>query len=269
VCWRIICCGIGDRLGEAVAGDTPLAFRFVLRDMARIEPWGIAPDRSLSWFGLTDGAYCTETRAGRLLDYRNEHDDGLGVSWCTYAVARLWEDLTDLVPRALEPVPAEVLPRLCAWLETGAADEPPDDESLYDAWVGAQGWWSERQLDLGYLRHAPRLHVWRLGDMVQLRWRVREDAGEECPFSVPQTDAEMTVAQFEQAITAFQRDFLAAMRARCQALVRDGWPGKPCDIDPEAVQEEQEAREAEAADRRPAPRTDWDAVREDLDIMGA
>jgi hypothetical protein len=247
----------------------PLSFRFVLRDMARIEPWGVAPDLSLSWFGLTDGAYCIETPAGRLLDYRDEHDADLGVSWCTYAVARLWEDLKDLAPRVLEPVPEDVLPRLIAWQRTGAADDPPEDDTLYDAWVGAQGWWSERQLDLGFLRHAPRLHFWRTGDMMQMRWRIREIPDEPNPFTLEFADAQVTVAQFERAVALFERDFLGAMRTRCETLVRDGWPGKPCEIDPEAVLEEHEMREAEAAEERPIPSTDWDAVREDLDIMGA
>jgi hypothetical protein len=257
-------------LGDLVADATlPLAFRFVLRDMARIVPWGMAPDLSLSWFGLTDGAYCIDTPMGRLLDYRETHDAGLGVSWCSYAVARLWEDLKDLLPRVLEPVPEDVLPRLTAWQRTGAADEPPDDDTLYDAWVGAQAWWSDRQLDLGYLRDAPRLHVWRSGDVILLRWRVREVAGEPCPFTKDFADARISVTEFELAVERFEREFLGAMRARCEALVRDGWQGRPCEIDPEAVLEEHEMREAEAAGVRPVSRTDWDAVREDLDIMGA
>lgn len=253
-----------------MAGATsPLKFNFVLRDMARIEPWGVAPDLSLSWFGLTDGAYCIEIPSGRLLDYRDGLDDDLGVFWCTYSVSRLWEDLKDLLPRVLEPVPEDVLPRLLAWQRTGASDDPPEDDALYEAWVGAQAWWSDRQLDLGYLRHAPRLHFWRVGDLMHLRWRVREVEGETCPFTVEFADARMKVAQFEAAVASFECDFLAAMRARCEVLARDGWTGKSCEIDVEAVLDEQAEREEDAARLREPHSTDWDAVREDLDIMGA
>lgn len=248
---------------------SPFAINFVLRDLTSIVPWGAAPDLSLSWFGLTDGAYCIETQAGRLLDYRSEHDAGLGVSWCAYAVARFWEDLRELAPRALEPVPADIPPRLLAWLQTGAPDEPPDDDALYASWLGAQAWWGERQLDFGYLRHAPILHFWRVGDTMHLRWRCRETTEADCPFTVWQADAALPVAAFEAALARFETAFLGAMRERCETLARDGWSGTPCDIDPDAVLEEQAQREAEAT-VVPAPQCiDWDAVREDLDIMGA
>lgn len=246
-----------------------LTFRFVLRDLARIEPWGEDPDRSLSWFGLTDGAYCIETPAGRLLEYRDAPDPDLGVSWCTYAVARLWEDLRELAPRVAEPVPADIVPRFLALLERGGTEEPPDDDTLYEAWLDALTWWGDRQLDIGYLRDAPRVHLWRVGDMMHLRWRAREADAASCPYSVWHADAEVSADAFDRALAEFNDAFLAEMRARCEALLRDGWQGAPCDIDPEEILKEHEQREAEATPPFTPRPTDWDGVREALDIMGA
>lgn len=247
----------------------PFAVRFVLRDLSRIEPWGTAPDCSLSWFGLTDGAYCIETPAGRLLEYREAPDPDLGVAWCTYAVARLWEDLTDLAPRILEPVPPDVSGRLLAWIDRGGAEEPPDDDTLYNAWLDAIGWWGERQLDIGYLRNAPRLHLWRVGDVAHLRWRAREPDAGRCPYTVWRMDADVPISALETALADFNNGFLAAMRQRCEALLRDGWRGAPCDIDADEIMQEQVQREAEALTVPASRPTDWDAVREGLEIMGA
>jgi len=51
---------------------------FRLRRLREIEPWGKPGGESLNWFGLTDGCYCIDTPAGKLLEHIGPVDPGLG-----------------------------------------------------------------------------------------------------------------------------------------------------------------------------------------------
>jgi hypothetical protein len=82
---------------------------FTLTPLAAIEPWGQPPDLNLHWFGLSEGAYHLELGDVRLLEYREE----LGwPRYVEYSLARLHEDLLEMVPYVLQPLPAEVVGRL-------------------------------------------------------------------------------------------------------------------------------------------------------------
>ena len=92
-----------------------LRFLFKLRDIDKIEPSGEPGNQSLSWFGLTDGAYCIETSAGRLLEHTGTIDPSLGQPWCEYQVVRLFEDLITIWPKVYEAVPADICDRYFPW----------------------------------------------------------------------------------------------------------------------------------------------------------
>jgi hypothetical protein len=243
---------------------------FKLRELKGIQPWGTPPHLSLSWFGLTDGAYCIEAPAGRLLDFGGDPVPGLGVTWCDYQVARLFEDLIDLLPTALEPVPADIVERFLAWQESDRAADVPEDDQLAEIWYRAQEWWGWRQLDFGYLTACPRLHLWRSGSHVHGRWRTNADNPATASLTVKSADFAMPAEQFSDAATGFFRAFLGEMRERVASIARDGWPGKPCDISVAALQREQREREGEPENRSALKRsTDWDSVRRDLQSLGA
>jgi len=69
-----------------------IRFLFELRPIEAVEPWGAIGDRSLHWFGLTDGWQCLDTTAGRLLEYAAPARLS-GATWMEYQVVRLFEDL--------------------------------------------------------------------------------------------------------------------------------------------------------------------------------
>lgn len=243
---------------------------FQLRDLARVEPWGTPPNLSLSWFGLTDGAYCIETAAGRLLDFRGTPSPGLSVTWCDYQLARLFEDLVDLCPTVIEPVPQDVLDRFLRWQNDPAATAVPEDDALAETWFRAQEWWGWRQLDFGYLSASPRLHLWRIGNDVHGRWRTNPANPATAELKVHEADFAVPLQSFQDAIAAFYRAFLAEMRARVETIARDGWTGKPCELSLAQLIAEQSDREAEPRNRAGlAQPTDWDAVRRDLATLGA
>jgi len=47
-------------------------FNFSLRPLDQVQPWGSAPDLSLSWFSLTDGCYWIDAGGEELLRFSDE-----------------------------------------------------------------------------------------------------------------------------------------------------------------------------------------------------
>lgn len=83
-----------------------------LRPLHEVGPWGAAGQRRLHGFGLTDGWYWLDLDGTALFRcddaYLAQHPMVPGTLDCPYAddyVARLWEDLLDLLPAILSPVP--------------------------------------------------------------------------------------------------------------------------------------------------------------------
>lgn len=231
---------------------------FRLRPIEQITPWGAPPNLMLGWFGLSDGDYCIETSAGRLLTY----EDG---SWCAYQVARLFEDLNSTLPHVLEPVPEDVSARFFAWRANPAAEAVPADSALAEAWLGAQAWWGSRQLDFSHLTAAPGLHMWRSGSMVNMRWRA---ALTNTAMAVTHADLALPVDVFESRIASFFEDFLTQMGQRVDLIARQGWCGQACDVDVDGLVSEQRQREYAAARPFGTPTTDWNSVRVSLARVG-
>jgi hypothetical protein len=109
--------GVKEISGAARAGRHNLPvirFRFELRPVDKITPWG-GQDRMLHWFGLTDGWYWIELDGHELLRYsdttlRRWRGEGYDAArpYVDYQVVRLWEDVIQLAPAVLEPVPADL-----------------------------------------------------------------------------------------------------------------------------------------------------------------
>ncbi|MEV6108759.1 DUF5984 family protein [Streptomyces sp. NPDC051940] len=245
-----------------------IRFRFALTPLANVVPWG--RDRATQhWFGLSDGAYWVETEEHELLRYAEPtlraRPDSRRPPYVDYYVVRLWEDLLAMLPEVLEPVPGDLLPFVSGALPELDGDEVDDDV------LTALDWHGGHVLNLGYLRNAPTLRWWRdtTGgtDVVRTDWRHDPDpdiafAGPPAlRFSVP-TEA------FVEAVTRFDREFLAAMEERVAALeAAGGLPG--VEVDLAALRAEQRQRAGllpQVRGRRLA--TDWERVRAGVRSLG-
>ena len=138
--------------------------------MDRIEPWGEGEDRQLSWFSLTDGAYCIETTAGRLLELDSICEEDLDVPWLGYVVVRLFEDIEEIWQYVREPVPSDILVRYFAWRSGEEAWLDANTDALWDTYMAATHWWSERDIGFDYLQEPPSLHLWRSESAAHLEW---------------------------------------------------------------------------------------------------
>ncbi|MBE3014889.1 hypothetical protein IL992_37815 [Microbispora sp. NEAU-D428] len=135
-----------------------IRFRFALTPLGRVAPWG-REHRELHWFGLTDGWYWIELADHELLRYFPDTPrcaDSMAQRPCVdYYLARLWEDIIEMTPAVLEPVP----PDLFDFVAGDSGDWRPVNS---DAASIAAVWYDERTLNLGYIRHGIRLDLERL-----------------------------------------------------------------------------------------------------------
>jgi len=229
-----------------------LEFRFELRPLADVTPWG----RGLHWFGLTQGWYWISTDAGEMLRYTGEavRRWELERPYPGYYVVRLWEDLLVLRWALEEPVPDDVVPFIDG---SFPRHELPDDLDLITAEVDAAfDLQSDFALYLGYLTDAPDLRCWRDDrDVVTLRQQPGPDSWAE--------PLETTVAagEFFAAVEDFDRRLIAAMDDRVAELERTG-PPPGVELDVAQLRAEHTQRSRWLGQRLAAPRhVDWPEIR--------
>ncbi|GIH23382.1 hypothetical protein Aph01nite_16920 [Acrocarpospora phusangensis] len=240
-----------------------IEFRFALTPLGQVSPWGDEV-RRLHWFGLTDGWYWIELDGHELLRYSPEtlqryRTDQLPAQrpYVDYYLARLWEDITDMTPTVLQPVPKDLLGFVAGDPDTWQPVES-DTASI------AAGWHDEHRLDLGYIRQPPRIRAWRTSsddlDTVTVTWR-HDDEG-SIRFTADPTGRVVVPAEsFLTAVRRLDHDLMIAMERRIRVLERTG--------PPDGVQLDLRALRAEHLDRttwlarrlQREPATDWAAVR--------
>lgn len=243
-----------------------IRFRFRLTPVAEISPWG--PDRCLHWFGLTDGRYWIEIDDLELLRYApgtvRGWRDGPADSnpYVDYYTARFWEDLLELLPAVLEPVPDD----LAEFMSSDPDDWASRDEERAEA---AIEWYDDHVLDMGYIRCPPFIRCWRRAsggrDRTTVAWRHQRG---EIEFTAPLTgQVTLSAGAFAGAIEQLDRELLSAMGERVAELEQSG-PPPGVHIDMRQLRAEHKDRTAWLQRRRTQmPATDWAAVRTGAGIL--
>jgi hypothetical protein len=250
-----------------------LKFCFELDDPAKIEPWGEPGHATLHWFGLTSGCYWIETSLGTVFRYTDEilAVKGWPCHYVDYQVARMFEDLQQCLPAALESVPLDIAQtvtgpgwraREASWIQAGGEHQ----ESRWDLLEAAVGWWQDRHIDTMHLRHGPDFHVWRVADEIHFRWETDDNYdGTTEVFAVPNGHVRINVIEFRTAAYGFCEAVLQAMRIRVDSIERNGWQRSDCALDVEQLVSEQKQREQMFIDvRNRSVTSDWENIREHL-----
>jgi hypothetical protein len=174
-----------------------------------------------------------------------------------YYVVRLWEDVQEVLPSLLEPVPADLVDHMTS-----------DQDAWYGAGVGnaeaALDWYSSHFMYTSYLVAAPRVLWWRSvadRDTITVDWRHPTGGGLDC--AVPrQGRASVSTELFLRAVEEFDRTLIDAMDRRI-AEIEAGGLDPDIQLDIEQLRQEHQLRSGSlAATLRRVPATDWTAVRE-------
>ena len=257
-----------------------MLFNFALVPLNEIRPWGGPGHENLHWFGLTDSQYRIEVGSATLLEYSEAARRRGASQFCDYQAARLHEDVIDIAPRALEPVPSDLVPfiagagraktlgRMSAWCDEHS--EPLDDPywSVVDA---ASTWIGMRQLDTAYLKPSADILIWSDESMVHIEWDNRQTAVDgSCPWTALFGKYSLPRSTFIAECRSFHERLMHAMSARVDDVAA-GALSPEIRIDIEGLVREQEQRSRLSPltfGALPSP-TDWAAVREAIRMIGA
>jgi hypothetical protein len=242
--------------------------QFKLSPLDEIQPWGEAGDESLHWFGLSDGLYWLDVGDEELLRYSDRACERFGgPRYCNYYLARIHEDLLDMMPRTLEPVPAALVPYLCgesasAWERDSRAWYEREERPGNDLYWEASLWVDDRSLVTNYLSPPANVRLWSDAEFVTISWDNTEATFDGAPaWSATRGSYRLTRDQFIDEVKSFHSRLMRAMQARLNEVIDADLPSRiRVDVAGLKQEHEQRCRELELAlSRRPDP-TDWARV---------
>lgn len=245
-----------------------LRFDFEMTPLDRFEPW--SQDQPVHWYALSDGEYVVRVGNQRIFE-----SESSGVRRALdYQVAKLLQDVLEVLPHTLEPVPPRIAcrldPDMGGWFAWSRRAAPwyrtlPDDGTL-EAMEEAFYWVQQRTLDAMYLVGAPRLTFVCVGDATIATCEPAERlASADWQWLCEPARVELPRTEFVAEVRRFGHAFIAAMAERIDACERGALRGRAV-IDVPALRDQHAAAEAEFAAVLAAPPTpqDWGRVEQAL-----
>jgi hypothetical protein len=235
-------------------------FEFSLRPVDEIQPWGeLSP--VLHWFGLSDGNYFVDAKGEKLLAYAPRPN---WPQYVDYQVARLHEDVLEILPQIIDAVPADVA-RLLAKRSLLAmhrdlwrkADHADDDE-LLEALEGFR----LRTLDTLYLSPGADIAFWRRDNDIVVEWDNRTHLIDGTPaWTAAFGSISVPVADFIVAVRGFHERFMREMNARVDMICHgNGPPGVHIDLQLLRADQASHERALDAAISRPPKAVSWQSI---------
>jgi hypothetical protein len=219
--------------------DVVSLFQFQLETLADVAPWGDESRPRLSWFGLTSGHFGLRLGDVDVLRYDPQGcatrgwpvpEGGLHVD---YYVVRLWEDVLEVLPFALAPLPEDVAAlagdrgSLVALRERLAhADEDAENDEPFA--LDALAFWSDRTVDTGYLKEGPHLHFWSKNDTVQIRYEARASGARL--WDPELAEHAMSRDAFVDEVVRFHERLIDEMAQRVEACAAGARPDVEIDL---------------------------------------
>ena len=237
-----------------------MLFQFQLRPIHDVAPWGSEGDYSLSWFVLTDGWYwlkCGEEELFRYSDsvlalWKHEGRQQADPPYVDYQIVRLWEDVLEMLPEILSPLPVELLrkiePGIDAWrwhgqiAELVSPNEGEVSQPMEERFDLATTWLQGRKLDALYLKGGPRIWFWTDGATMFIRWDNTElTVDGHNLWACTKGTFTMPLDAFIEEVRSFDHRLIKAMEARVQD-VRHSWDRPSIKVEKEALLAEQQQR---------------------------
>ncbi|NDJ34746.1 MAG: hypothetical protein GYB64_08755 [Chloroflexi bacterium] len=263
-----------------------MLFQFRMRKMDDVTPFDEDGQPTLHWFGLTDGWYWLIVDGQETFRYTDKILRQWGIDkddppYVDYYVVRLWEDVLEILPFVLNPIPPEVTAHLfppeewLAWFARASTwiEANLDNDEAWSLYIQATGWWSNRQLDTAYLEAAPDLTFWRTGDEMHIHW---DGAGRRMEgtqvWACEYARETLPVDTFTDRVESFHRAFFTEMRSRVDSA-RKSWKRPDIELDKTALYDEHKERSTwlsrRLADDPGLFADDWDRVLEAIQVLDA
>jgi hypothetical protein len=254
--------------------DFHVLFNFNLTPLEQVRPWGKPDDLRLHWYGLTDGQYWIQAGEHALLEYNEQLRAKFEwPHYCDYQVARLYEDLIEMAPLVLDPIPADLHPYISG--ESGAlwniksanwftcTYEHHDDDRYWEIADLSATWIGGRTLDSLYLSPAANIHIWSDDLNVHIEWDNTNKFRDGIPaWTAIRGSYLLPRDEFVAEVLSFHVRFMAQMTDRVNSVLSGALPSE-VKVDLEGLKKEHSVR-CRSIERNlvgPVNPTDWSAVR--------
>ena len=249
---------------------------------------------STCWFYLTCGYYRIAADHDLLLNYSNSLVDQweqnpstpddyffrtLKVNYSSYVdyyVARLWEDLIEMLyiiseplPRALESTisnPVEWAAKAQDWLD----NQPEDNDEAWDIYYQGTCWLGNRRLYNGYLNSSSEIYIYLSENgLINLVWDNRDREIDNLPaWSAQYGKFSLPEKEFFEEIQSFNDSLIKKMGERIE-WIRNNWKDLNKYADLEPLREEHKMRSDHLSEglKRPINKENFDKVYEAIEKM--
>jgi hypothetical protein len=207
-----------------------------------------------------------------LLEYSEVARDRGAPRYCSYQVVRLYEDLMDLIPSVVEPVPASLVRYLSGdhsikWETTFRAwrEQSPDgldEQPFWDITNAASTWIGKRTLDTGYLSPPAKIRLWCDGQFAHIAWDNTFKTFQGMPaWSAARGSFRLTLEDFISEVSSFHTRLMEQMSKRVTHVLAGSLPDN-VHVDLVGLQREHQCRSHDDIRHRTVPtQTDWSLVR--------
>jgi Family of unknown function (DUF5984) len=249
-------------------------FNFKLTPLGQVQPWGGPDDQRLHWFGLTDGQYWIQAGESAPLEYSDQLRAKFDwPRYCDYQVARLHEDLIEMLPLVLEPVPEDLISYISGvsgtlwniksadWHTNACAQN--DDDRYWEIADFSATWIGRRTLDSLYLSPGTNIHMWSDESNVHIEWDNTGMLREGIPaWTAIRGSYLLPRDEFVAEARSFHFRFMAQMTDRVNSVLSGALPSQ-VKVDLQELQKEHSTR-SRSIERNlvePVNPTDWSLAR--------
>lgn len=245
---------------------------FELTPIENVLPWGTPDNPSLSWFGLTDGRYWINAGVDTLFEYseRIRHNDA--DRYCDYYVARIFEDVIEMLPSILEAVPQDLTKYVSgesgrewaktyeSWCEQNLTEGAGDE--LWDVCDRANLLLCGRFLDCSYLTPSTSIVIWSDDADVHIEWENGDKLIDgELAWSAVSGSFHLPREKFVKEVGAFHAKLFQQMTSRIDQVAAGALhPDIQIDL-PGLIAENEQRRDAFVQNFEKRCVTSWDEIR--------
>lgn len=212
---------------------------FQLAEIENIAPFGSEETGyRLHWFGLTDSFYwlnVCDCELFRLSDqFLTRYRNHTKLPYVNYYLARLIEDLFEILPSIATPIPDRLFQyissisemeklqnKLYVWLENKWSEDENEFDQVY---VPSSDWLHNRTLNTGYLRAEPDIKFFRHKNDLVIRWNFEYQEEETNMWTASKGEYTLCYKEFIKEIEDFYDRFWIEMKKQidlvCQGLLR-------------------------------------------------
>lgn len=215
-------------------GMNKLKINFQLKELDKVKPFGEDADRSLHWFGLTDGFLWINAGTQTLYEYSEEADaffEGCG-RYNEYYIARFLEDFTRTFQYVGESIPEKLyndIDKFSEKSEQWRMYHEEEEDAVFDLFFDEEycafcEWWWNRGFDSGHLIGGPDIYCFRCGEKIKILWESAFQTGSgKSIWTAPKGCFEMSYEEFITSVTDFFNSFFKAMDKQIEDAIKKEW----------------------------------------------